>query len=83
LIEGVDGLFSLFDRHPGEGRDPLARHLGIGSMDSGLRLSPELRSGWRQAKRSFAESRNNAALQWPVTNRAHAVAALRQLLRPS
>jgi hypothetical protein len=28
-------------------------------MDSGFRLSPELRSGWRQAKHSFAESRND------------------------
>src|SRR5690348_1660290 len=28
-------------------------------MDSGFRLSPELRSGWRQAKLCFAESRND------------------------
>jgi hypothetical protein len=28
-------------------------------MGSGFRLSPERRSGWRQAKQSFAESRND------------------------
>jgi hypothetical protein len=47
-------------RHAGESRGPCLNRSNSGAMASGFRLSPERRSGWRQAKRSFAESRMTA-----------------------